>query len=178
MEKGIYEGIKQRAIDISRHNGACKGGYHDLLKADGIGNLCLVLKKYWSDVVGMHKNDAFGFFDDLYPKHREDFNRYGIFYNESSDRGFCLVNRGADLIFGGNAQVWLFGQSEAKILGHARCIVRDQSIVTAMNGAHVQLFDESSATILGYCYVHGNNNNIVECKAHAKIIGCKIMNSK
>lgn len=158
---------------VSRSNGACKAGYRDLLRTDNIGQLCIVMKKYWSDIIGMHRVDAIAAFDELYPFHRSDFNRCGIYYNESTDVGMCIVSRGGKYLFGGLARVWMFGASAANVTGNAHVVARDKSMVTAMNGAHVQLFDEASAIAVGNCYIHGTEHNKVQCLTHATIIGCK-----
>lgn len=168
-----FDEIKKMAMVISRHNGACKAGYHDLLRAENIGQLCMVMKKYWADVIGMHRTEAFAALDELYPLYKADFNRCGIYYNESTDIGMCIVNRGGKYLFGGNARVWMFGSSAANVTGKAHIVARDKAMVTAMQGAHVQLFDEASATAVGYCYIHGTDTNLVQCMTHAHIVGCK-----
>lgn len=169
MEELVFNEIKERAKDVSRNTGACKEGYHALLKADSIGRLCLVLKRYWSDVVGKHRLGTFKIMDDLYAQHKEDFNKYDIFYNESSDKGMCLVSRGDGYEFSDKAQVWLFGDSSASIRG-AKVTAKEKSHVIAYKGANVMLFDESSAVAMAYCYIHAFNNNEVEQKTHARVV--------
>lgn len=169
MDEVQFNEIKNRAKLVGRETGACKTGYHDLLKAESIGQLCLVLKRYWSDVTGKHRLGTFDILDDLYEKNKEEFNRYDIYYNESSDKGRCLVSRGEGYEFSGKAQVWLYGNSSASIKG-AKVSAYEHSHVIAYKGANVLMYDNSTAVALGYCYIHTFNNNKVEQKTHINLV--------
>lgn len=143
MDEGIYTLIKQRAQEASRLNGACKQGYHDLLKASNIGQLCRVLEKYWGDVLGMHRASTFEILGELYPKHREEFNRFGIFYNEGSAFGKVIVNN-AEVTLGGEAKAWAYGTAKVQLKDRAACIAKEESEVTAFGQSHVQALDRAS----------------------------------
>lgn len=169
MDEVQFNELKDRTKVLSRDLGACKESYHVLLKTESIGQFCLYMKRYWNDVVGKYHNGVFDILDDLYEKNKEEFNRYDIYYNESSDKGRCLVSRGEGYEFSGKAQVWMYGNSSASIKG-AKVSAYEQSHVIAYKGAHVLMYDNSDAVALGYCYIHTFNNNKVEQKTHINLV--------
>ena len=161
MDEKIYSLIKSRAQDASRLNGACKQGYHDLLKAENIGQLCRVLEKYWGDVLGMHRKSTFAIMDELYPANKDEFNKFGIFYNENAGHGKVIANK--DLIsVNGDAKVWAFGDSVVKLSGKATCFAKDSSIVHAIDYSHVNLTDEATCNAHGRSMVNAAGKSIVK----------------
>lgn len=150
MDENIYSLIKSRAQDASRCNGACKQGYHDLLKAENIGQLCRVLEKYWGDVLGMHRQSTFAIMEELYPANKDEFNQFGIFYNENAGHGNVIANE-TEISVRGDAKVWAFGHSVIHLSEKSSCVAKDSSIVHANDYSHVNLTDEST------CKAHGRS---------------------
>lgn len=169
MEEHIYAILKGKVQEASRCNGACKQGYHDLLKADNIGLFCRVLLKYWGDVLGMHKNSTMELMTEYYPKHKAELNRFGIYYNDDTDNGMVIVND-AEVNISGRAKVYAFGKSVVHLAGNATCDAKDSTHVIAKDYTHVQLYNESSAEVCGRCEVVANDNSKVTSKGPCTII--------
>ena len=142
MEESIYELIKGKAQEASRCNGACKQGYHDLLKAENIGQLCRVLEKYWADVLGMHRASTFAIMDEIYQPNKAAFNEFGIFYNEGSASGKVIVNN-VNVSVGGNAKVWAFGTSQVLLLDKSTGYAKDKSHIIAKDYSNAHMMEES-----------------------------------
>ena len=163
MEEKIYALIKAKAQEAGRENGACKQGYHDLLKAENIGQLCRVLEKYWGDVLGMHRQSTFAIMDELYPANKDEFNQFGIFYNENAGFGKVIVNN-ATVAVNGDAKVWAFGGSVVNLSEKATCYAKDTASVHAKDYSHVHLLEESTCKATGRSMVNAAGNSTV--KAH------------
>lgn len=169
MEEQIYSTIKGKVQEASRCNGACKHGYHDLLKADNIGLFCRVLLKYWGDVLGMHKHSTMELMEEYYPKHKSDLNKFGIYYNDDADNGMVIANN-AEVNISGRAKVYAFGTSVVHLSGNATCEAKDSTHVIASDYTHIQLYNESSADVSGRCDVVANDNSKVTSKGPCTII--------
>lgn len=161
MEESIYNLIKSKAQEAGRANGACKQGYHDLLKAKNIGQLCRVLEKYWGDVLGMHRQSTFAILDELYPANKAEFNEFGIFYNEGSGFGKVIANN-ATVAVNGDAKVWAFGGSEVNLSEKATCYAKDTASVHAKDYSHVHLMEESTCKATGRSTVNAAGNSTVK----------------
>ena len=163
MEEKIYALIKAKAQEAGRENGACKQGYHDLLKAENIGQLCRVLEKYWGDVLGMHRQSTFAIMDELYPANRAEFNQFGIFYNEGSGFGKVIANN-ACVTVKGDAKVWAFGISVVDLYEKATCYARENTRVVANDYSHVALMDASTCKAMDRSMVNASGKS--EVRAH------------
>lgn len=161
MEEKIYTLIKAKAQEAGRENGACKQGYHDLLKAENIGQLCRVLEKYWGDVLGMHRQSTFAILDELYPANKAEFNEFGIFYNEGSGFGKVIVNN-ATVAVNGDAKVWAFGGSVVNLSEKATCYAKDTASVHAKDYSHVHLLEESTCKATGRSMVNAAGKSTVK----------------
>ena len=160
MEERIYELIKGKAQEASRCNGACKQGYHDLLKAENIGQLCRVLEKYWSDVLGMHRASTFAIMDEIYQPNKTAFNEFGIFYNEGAGFGKIIANN-ARVTARGDAKVWAFGTSVVELYEKATCYARGNTHVVAYNFSHALLMDASTCKAMDRSMVNASGNSEV-----------------
>lgn len=160
MDEKIYSLIKSRAQDASRLNGACKQGYHDLLKAENIGQLCRVLEKYWGDVLGMHRESTFAIMDELYPANKDEFNRFGIFYNEGSDFGKVIANN-VRISVSGDAKVWAFGTSEIFLMEKSSCYAKDKTRVIAKDYSHAHLMNDSFCEAYDRSVVNASGKSVV-----------------
>lgn len=161
MEEKIYALIKAKAQEAGRENGACKQGYHDLLKAENIGQLCRVLEKYWGDVLGMHRKSTFAIMDELYPANKAEFNQFGIFYNEGSGFGKVIANS-ALVAVSGDAKVWAFGSSVVNLSEKATCYAKDTAFVHAKDYSHVHLMEESTCKAYGRSMVNAAGKSTVK----------------
>ena len=161
MEEKIYSLIKSRAQDASRLNGACKQGYHDLLKAENIGQLCRVLEKYWGDVLGMHRKSTFAIMDELYPANKDEFNQFGIFYNENAGHGKVIAND-IEISVRGDAKVWAFGHSVIHLSEKSSCIAKDTAKVFAKDYSHAHLLEQSTGEAYGRSMVNVSGNAVVK----------------
>lgn len=168
MEQQVYEQIKGMAQEASRANGACKQGYHDLLKAGNIGQLCRVLEKYWADVLGKYRQSTFAIMDELYPANKADFNEFGIFYNEGSGFGKVIANDG-QITVKGNAKVWAFGNAFVRLFEKAACTAKDNVHVEANNYSHVQMTDNSTCIARDRSMVNAAGSSTVTAKGDCSI---------
>lgn len=168
MEESIYNLIKSKAQEAGRANGACKQGYHDLLKAKNIGQLCRVLEKYWADVLGMHRQSTFVIMDELYPANKAEFNEFDIFYNEGSGFGKVIANTG-HVIAKGDAKVWAFGTASVRLFEKAVCYAKDKAHVEANDYSHVQMADASTCIARGRSMVNAAGDAIVTAKGDCSI---------
>lgn len=133
-------------------NGACKPGYKAVLSAGNIGLFSAVLKEYWPDVIGMHKNSTFRLFEEFYGANREGFNRHGIYYNEPADNGYVLVTDGTEeIVVRGTATAWAYGTSRVTGKDRARVRARDRSVIRLEDNASGIFFDDSEG------YAHGRS---------------------
>lgn len=163
MAEDFYTLLKQRAQEESRANGACKQGYHDLLKAEDIGQFAGVLRKYQGDILGMHKESTLAILEELYPEDKEQFNRLGIYYNEDSETGMVIVNNTGEktIHVGGDAVCHAYGDSHIIALWSAKVYAHNTVKVWAHLQTQVQLFDMATAHAYGRSQVDGNDTNII-----------------
>ena len=168
MEESIYELIKGKAQEASRCNGACKQGYHDLLKAENIGQLCRVLEKYWADVLGMHRASTFAIMDEIYQPNKAAFNEFGIFYNEGAGFGKIIANN-ARVTAKGDAKVWAFGTSVVELYEKATCYARGNTHVVAYNFSHALLMDVSTCKAMNRSMINASGNSEVRSMGDCSI---------
>ena len=141
MEQQRFECLKERAKDMAKRTGACKEGFKRLIESTNFGEFCSVMQQYWTDILQMLKKDYWNFLYADYPMYKEDFNRCGIWFNESTDSGKAIVTEGSGYIFGGNAKVWSYNESLCTVMDKAMITAFDQSEITVTGNARAQTFD-------------------------------------
>lgn len=163
MAEDFYTQLKQRAKEQIRANGACKQGYHDLLKAEDIGQFAGVLRKYRSEMLSKFKDSTLAILEEFYPANKETFNRIGIYYNEDSETGTVIVNNAGETAIhvGGDADCHAYGTSHIAASWSARVYAHNTVEVYATNQAHVQLFDVAIAHAYDRSQVDGNGTNTI-----------------
>lgn len=160
MDDKIYSIIKEKAKEASKLNGACKKGYHDLLCANTIGHFCYVIDKYWKDIIGMHRLSTFSILEELYEKYKNDFNLYGIYYNENCTNGKVIVN-GASIVVDENAVAWVYNHGVIQAKGCSKVYLYDNSEAYISEKAEVFAYDNTKVQANGNTYVRAFANSKV-----------------
>ena len=114
-----YEGFMTELKQACRERNACKEGYEQLLRSRSVPEILRTVKDNWTDVWESKYADIV---ERELPRwfagQEEDFHKAGVYVNEPSKRGLCMVSQAEDVLeFGGNARVYVFGK--------ARVIARD-----------------------------------------------------
>lgn len=103
---------------------ACKDGYAAMLKAQSYPELLRVWRDNWQDIVGSKFLDIIkSELQEYYIEDREEFHRAGFFFNESADRGICLITDVPDMT------VTISGACECYVEGYAHIIAEGVSKV-------------------------------------------------
>lgn len=146
---------------MAKRQSACKEGFKRLVEAENFGQFCAVLQKYWSEIIPMIRKDGFLFFYEVYPTCREEMNRCGIFFNESTDKGKIILTEGAWEVFG-NARAWAYEKASVDLGGSARCTAYGKAFVCARDYSSVFLMDKASCYAYGRSNVNANGNSEVD----------------
>lgn len=161
MNKQEYEHIKKVTQQAVEECGACSDGLKAVAEAENIGRLCAVLKHFWPDVIGNLRDSIVTILKEVYPHHREEFNEYGIFFNEGCDHGRAIVTEGEHR-FGGDARVWAFGKSVVRLIADAQCVARDESFVKGYDYSKITLYGNSKCEGYDRCFITANENSKAE----------------
>lgn len=156
-----FEYIKEQAKAMAKRQSACKEGFKRLVEAENFGQFCAVLQKYWSEIIPMIRKDGFRFFREVYPTCKEELNRCGIYFNESTDKGKAIVTEGSHT-FRSEARVWAYGESNVDLYDNARCTANEESYVVAYDNAVVQLLDLSQCAAYGRSKINANGKSTVQ----------------
>lgn len=143
MDAKQFEALKQAMVDGLHEYQACKVGFRQVKAADSFQDLCAALDKYWPDVVSTFHVPFHAWMEKFYPLHKEEFNRFGIHFNECAFYGKVILTEGAHEIYGA-AKAWVYNKAHVTLDGLASCIARDQAFVCAQGMSSVQLYDHSS----------------------------------
>lgn len=167
-----YVSLKKDISSQMRNSkSCCSVGYAALLRtrdADGLARVCI---KYWADL----NRSLWPQFQSLLRKHyfkvRDTFHAYGIFYNESSDSGYCVVDddaapqlsfhRKAVVVAHGSASVLLRDNVSATLFDQARAIARDTSRVTAFGYSSVTAYDSTRIRAHDNAHVESNGTTTI-----------------
>lgn len=175
-----YVSIKKSiSSQMRKSSSCCPVGYAALLRtrdAEGLARVCI---KYWADL----NRSLWPQFQSLLRKHyfdvRDTFNAYGIFYNESSDSGYCVVDddaapqlafhRKAVVVAHGNASVLLRDNVSATLFDQARAIVRDTARATACGHSSVTAYDSTRIRAYDNAHVESNGTTTIFTAGQATV---------
>lgn len=166
------ETLTEETLRIARRNRSCKDGYRDLLGVNNFGQACIVFKKYWPDVIGMHLKDTILFLNEHYVANKEAFNLRGIYYNDSANRGLVLIYNCKDVVLSGDCKAHIFGHSEVTLRGHARGNAHDSSHLMLMEYASAVLNEHATCSAWGRSFVNARDENLVEANELCEVVAC------
>lgn len=161
METTVYNQFKKDFISHIGEEYLCREGVYGITGAQNIYEFLNVVKRYWSSMLMHHRNWALPLMEKYYPQIKEDANRHGIFFNESSDFGLVLLNNSSEISIGGNAEVYAIGNSKYKASEHVRVYAYDESAGSIEGYAKAVLNDNASCEAYGFSSVTANGNNTV-----------------
>lgn len=172
MAEDFYTQLKQRAQEETRANGACKQGYHDLLKAEDIGQFAGVLRKYRSEMLSKFKDSTLAILEEFYPANKETFNRIGIYYNEDSETGTVIVSGPAALTVkvSGDAKCYACGYATILVSDNAHVVSNDCTCIKAYGRSKVQLYGKSEGFAYEFSEIKANQYNLVHVYGNAHVI--------
>lgn len=142
-----------------RANNACVPGYKELLLANSIGKLCVVIRNRWSDVTNMYRKEAAYLFSKYYDKYKEEFQKQGIFYNCDTDCGLVLIYYAKGITIYGNANASIYGDSEVIGRGNASLYATDESNLILEESASATMDGKATCISKGRNYVNARGNN-------------------
>ena len=161
MEQQRFEFLKERAKDMAKRTGACKEGFKRLIESTNFGEFCSVMQQYWTDILQMLKKDDWNFLYASYPMYKEDFNRCGIWFNESTDSGKAIVTEGTHE-FRGYAIVWAYNRCRVELHENVRCTASNQSFVDCYDYTQVMLLDMSECHAYVRSKVNAGGESVVD----------------
>ena len=161
MEQQRFEQLKGLMLNAAKRTLTCKDGYKALFDTKNWGDVLAWFNKYWSDVLLLSKKDEFKFWVEVYPMYKEDFNRCGIWFNESTDNGKAIVTEGAHELRG-NATVWAYNRGKVELHENVRCTASNQSFVDCYDYTQVMLLDMSECHAYVRSKVNAGGESVVD----------------
>lgn len=173
MEEQLYLELKEKITKVIQAQNTCEEGERDLLSVEDVANLCVVLKKYWFESLDKYKEFTFDLFDTLYQPNKETFNDYGLWYNENTDSGKAIVNRGTGIVVSGNAKVYVYNEAEVKAIDSSMVFAFDNSSIIASGFSRITLADQAKALSESRAKVTGNGYSTIFANGPTHITACE-----
>lgn len=158
-----YERLHSEILSEIRKNGACAGGYSDVIRSGSISEISKSIKKWWNEVLGMHLESSLHLFGDFFLQFKDEFNANGIYFNQDASEGYAIICD-AKVCLNGSAQGRAFGHSEVDACGQSSLIAFGDTKVNARDSAKVELKDQSAGVMYDQSEVKAYNKSTVICE--------------
>lgn len=161
--KNQFEQLHAEILSEIRNNGACVGGYSEVIRSGSINEISKSIKKWWNEVLGMHLESSLHLFSDFFFKFKDEFNANGIYFNQDASEGYVIIYD-AKVCLSGSAQGRAFGHSEVDACGQSSLIAFGDTKVNARDSAKVELKDQSSGVMYNQSEVKAYDKSSVLCE--------------
>lgn len=162
-----FDELKYRLLQLAREKSWCMASRRDVFSIENFAQLAAFVKTYWPDVVKSEDLDKrIEFIDKVYPLFKEEFNKYGLYYNEVAEKGLVLLHNCMDLHVKGKVSVYatgtttVYAEEESRVQASQEAVVycMGKNLITGKDDATVVVLPTSRALIkvADRCRVYSN----------------------
>lgn len=146
-----FDELKCSLLQLAREKSWCTSSRRDALSIGNFAQLASFIKTYWPDVVKSEDlNKRIEFIEKAYPVFKDEFNKFGLYYNEVAEEGIVLLHNCVDLHVAGKTEVYATGTTTVYAEGSCSIQVSQKSLVYCMSNNRIIGKDNATVVVLPF----------------------------